>query len=62
LDDDQKWKELEEQNDKLEEKIKLLDVAVMQSVSDKLYVHQDKVLKNTSLECDVVAKTLRSFL
>lgn len=62
LDDDQKWKELEEQNSRIEEKIKLLDMAVVQSVNDKLYIHQDKVAQNMALEGDVVAKTIRSFL
>lgn len=62
LDDDQKWKELEEQNSRVEEKIKLLDMAVVQSVNDKLYIHQDKVAQNMALEGDVVAKTIRSFL
>lgn len=62
LDDDQKWKELEEQNSRIEEKIKLLDMAVIQSVNDKLCMHQDKVAQNMALEGDVVAKTIRSFL
>ena len=62
LDDDQKWKELEEQNSRIEEKIKLLDMAVVQSINDKLYIHQDKVAQNMALEGDVVAKTIRSFL
>lgn len=60
--DDRNWQQMELSNSKIEQKVSLLDISVIQGLIDKLYGFENKISQSNTIDANQVAMAVQKHL